>query len=477
MSQYEAVIGLEVHAQLKTKSKLFCSCPTTFGEPANQNTCPVCAGMPGALPVVNKKAVEFATKMALAVNCKINKNSVFARKNYFYPDLPKGYQISQYEEPLAVDGYVDIRTDKGTKRIHIVRIHMEDDAGKSIHIPGENKTLIDLNRTGVPLIEIVSAPDINSPEEAVLYLKELRTILIYLDICDGNMQEGSFRCDANVSIRPKGEKSLGTRTELKNMNSFKHVQKALEYEIRRQIDLVEDGEKVIQETRLYDESKGITRSMRGKEEAHDYRYFPDPDLVTVMITDKEINEWKKEIPELPSEKLDRFVEEYGLSKKEADLIISDKYLADYFEEVVKLYKNPKEVYNWFQTDILRELNERKLNPKDIPLSPLNFAVLLNLVKEGKISLKIAKDIFPDVFIKDLNPEKYVEEKGLIQISDDSELEKIVDEVLSENLKEVEAYKKGKKKLMSFFMGQVMKKTRGKANPKVVSELFAKKLND
>ncbi|GAB6886625.1 Asp-tRNA(Asn)/Glu-tRNA(Gln) amidotransferase subunit GatB [Desulfothermus okinawensis JCM 13304] len=477
MSKYEVVIGLEVHAQLKTKSKLFCSCPTTFGEPPNQNTCPVCAAMPGALPVVNKKAVEYATKMALAVNCKINKNSLFARKNYFYPDLPKGYQISQYEEPLAVDGYIDLRLEQGTKRVRIVRIHMEDDAGKSIHVPGENKTLIDLNRTGVPLIEIVSAPDINSPEEAVLYLKELRSILVYLDICDGNMQEGSFRCDANVSIRPRGEEKLGTRTELKNMNSFRHVQKALEYEVRRQIDLVEDGEKVIQETRLYDESKGITRSMRGKEEAHDYRYFPDPDLVPVMILDEELNQWKGEIPELPLEKLDRFVKEYHLSENEADLIVSDKHLADYFEEVVEIYNSPKEVYNWFQTDLLRELNEKNLKPQEITLTPYNFANLLKLVKDGKISLKIAKDVFPDIFDKNLDPNKYIEEKGLIQISDDSQLEKIVEEVIKENPKEVEAYKNGKKKLMSFFMGQVMKKTKGKANPKVVSKLFAKRLNN
>ncbi len=364
-----------------------------------------------------------------------------------------------------MDGYIDLRLEQGTKRVRIVRIHMEDDAGKSIHVPGENKTLIDLNRTGVPLIEIVSAPDINSPEEAVLYLKELRSILVYLDICDGNMQEGSFRCDANVSIRPRGEEKLGTRTELKNMNSFRHVQKALEYEVRRQIDLVEDGEKVIQETRLYDESKGITRSMRGKEEAHDYRYFPDPDLVPVMILDEELNQWKGEIPELPLEKLDRFVKEYHLSENEADLIVSDKHLADYFEEVVEIYNSPKEVYNWFQTDLLRELNEKNLKPQEITLTPYNFANLLKLVKDGKISLKIAKDVFPDIFDKNLDPNKYIEEKGLIQISDDSQLEKIVEEVIKENPKEVEAYKNGKKKLMSFFMGQVMKKNKGQGKSK------------
>ncbi len=475
MSRYEAVIGLEVHAQLKTRSKLFCSCPTTFGQPPNSNTCPVCAAMPGALPVVNKKAVEYATKMALAVNCTINKKSLFARKNYFYPDLPKGYQISQYEEPLAEHGYLDIRIGDRTKRVRIVRIHMEDDAGKSIHVTGENKTLIDLNRTGVPLIEIVSAPDMSSPEEAVAYLKELRAILIYLDICDGNMQEGSFRCDANVSIRPKGEEKLGTRTELKNMNSFRHVFKALGYEIKRQIDVVEDGEEIIQETRLFDEAKGITRSMRGKEEAHDYRYFPDPDLVPVEIKDQDMVKWKDELPELPLEKLDRFMKEYHLSYVEADLLVSDKSIANYFEQVVKLYNNPKEVYNWIQTDVLRELKEKSVTIDNIKFSPENFASLLTLVQDSTISLKIAKDIFPELFHKGLDPRKYVKDKGLVQISDDSKLETLVDEVLAEFPKEVEAYKKGKKKLMSFFMGQVMKKTKGQANPRVVTELFKKRL--
>jgi aspartyl-tRNA(Asn)/glutamyl-tRNA(Gln) amidotransferase subunit B len=475
MPEYEAVIGLEVHAQLKTKSKLFCSCPTTFGQPPNSNTCPVCAAMPGALPVLNKKAVEYATKMALAVNCKINTRSLFARKNYFYPDLPKGYQISQYEEPLAVDGYLEIRVKDKKKKVKIIRIHMEDDAGKSIHVSGENKSLIDLNRTGVPLIEIVSAPDMNTPEEAVLYLKELRSILIYLDICDGNMQEGSFRCDANVSVRKKGEKKLGTRTELKNMNSFRHVLRALEYEIKRQIELIEDGEEVVQETRLYDEAKGITRSMRGKEEAHDYRYFPDPDLVPVEIEEKDIERWKKELPELPLDKCDRFVKQYGLSFAEAELIVSDKSLADYFEEITKLYNKPKEIYNWIQTDVLRELKEKNITISEVKFTPSQFASLLKLVEEAKISLKIAKDIFPELFYKGLDPEKYINDKGLVQISDNSQLESIVDEVLTEFPKEVEAYKKGKKKLLSFFMGQVMRKTKGQANPRIVTELFKKKL--
>lgn len=477
MAEYEAVIGLEVHAQLKTKSKLFCGCSTTFGEEPNKNTCPVCTGMPGALPVVNKKAVEYATKMGLAVNCNINLRSRFARKNYFYPDLPKGYQISQYEEPLAEHGHLEIQVNGVKKKVRIIRIHMEDDAGKSLHIQGENRSLIDLNRTGVPLIEIVSAPDINSPEEAVQYLKELRAILVYLGICDGNMQEGSFRCDANVSVRPKGQTTLGTRTELKNMNSFKHVQKALQYEIKRQIELIEDGEKVIQETRLYDEAKGVTRSMRGKEEAHDYRYFPDPDLVPVVISEDELEKWKNELPELPQQKLHRFTKQYELTYEEAELLTSDKELADYFEAVVKEYNHPKEVYKWFQTDVLRELNENNVKITDVKFKPEQFASLLKLVESGKISLKIGKDIFPEIFLKGLDPAQYIADKGLMQISDDSELEKIVDEVLGEFPEEVAAYKNGKKKLISFFMGQVMRKTKGKANPNKVSQLFREKLDN
>ncbi len=477
MSQYEAVIGLEVHAQLKTRSKLFCSCATTFGMPANTNTCPVCAAMPGALPVVNKKAVEYAVKMALAVNCEINTTSLFARKNYFYPDLPKGYQISQYEQPLAEHGFLEIEVEGEKKRVNIIRIHMEDDAGKSIHVPGENKTLIDLNRTGVPLIEIVSGPDMNSPDEAVEYLKLLRSILVYLDICDGNMQEGSFRCDANVSVRPRGEKRLGTRTELKNMNSFRHVWKALDYEIKRQIEVIEDGEEVIQETRLYDESKGITRSMRGKEEAHDYRYFPDPDLVPVVVERESIERWKRELPELPQDRCRRFQGEYGLSHGEAQLLIGDKALADYFEKVVRLYNSPRKVYNWFQTDVLREIHENHLDISQVRFTPEQFASLLRLIEENRISLKIGKDIFPHLFLNGIDPLSYIEEKGLSQISDEDSLFKVVEEVLEEFPEEVAAYKAGKKKLLSFFMGQVMRRTRGQANPKLVNEIFRKRLEE
>ncbi len=475
MDRYEAVIGLEVHAQLKTKSKLFCSCPASFGDEPNQNTCPVCAGMPGALPVVNKKAVEYATKMALALGCKINTKSVFARKNYFYPDLPKGYQISQYEEPLAENGKVVFFLNGEKKEVGIKRLHMEDDAGKSIHVQEENISMVDLNRTGVPLIEIVSEPEIHSPDEAVAYLKMLRNILLYLGICDANMEEGNFRCDANVSIRLKGEDRLGTRTELKNMNSFRHIHKALSYEIERQKALLMEGKEVVQETRLFDESRGITKPMRGKEEAHDYRYFPDPDLVPVVIEEDELERWKRELPELPIEKQERFLKEYGLSLEDVDILTSDKWLADYFEEVVRGYKDPKVVCNWIKTEVLRELHQRSISIKDVKFSPDKFVCLLNLIKDNKISLTIGKQIFPELFHSGLDPEKYIAEKGLIQISDEDELRRVVLEVLEENPKEVEAYKKGKKKLLSFFMGQVMRKTKGKANPKLANQMLQQEL--
>ncbi len=473
--EYESVIGLEVHAQLKTKSKLFCSCPASFGDEPNKNTCPVCAGMPGALPVVNKKAVEYATKMALALGCRINLRSVFARKNYFYPDLPKGYQISQYEQPLAEHGRLVFFLNGEAKEVGIKRLHMEDDAGKSIHVQDENISFVDLNRTGVPLIEIVSEPEIHSPDEAVAYLKMLRNILLYLGICDANMEEGNFRCDANVSIRPKGEKKFGTRTELKNMNSFRHIHKALSYEIERQKELLEEGKEIIQETRLFDESKGITRPMRGKEEAHDYRYFPDPDLVPVVITEEEVNRWEKELPELPFQKQERFLKQYNLSVEDVEIITGDRYLSNYFEEVVKYYNEAKVVSNWIKSEVLRELHTAQINIKDVSFSPKFFASLLYLIKENKISLTIGKQIFPEIFHKGLDPEKFIEQKGLVQISDEDQLKKVVIEVLEENPKEVESYKNGKKKLLSFFMGQVMKKTKGKANPKLVNKMLQDEL--
>jgi aspartyl-tRNA(Asn)/glutamyl-tRNA(Gln) amidotransferase subunit B len=475
MSEFEAVIGLEVHAQLKTRSKLFCACPTTFGREPNTNVCPVCAGMPGALPVLNRRAVEYAVKMALAVDCRVNPRSVFARKNYFYPDLPKGYQISQYESPLAAHGRLEIRVGEARKDVGIIRIHMEDDAGKSIHVPAERKSYVDLNRTGIPLIEIVSEPQIYSPEEAVAYLKGLRSILRYLDICDANMEEGNFRCDANVSVRPKGREEFGTRTELKNMNSFRFVHKGLEYEIERQKELMQDGEPVEQDTRLFDEASGTTRSMRGKEEAHDYRYFPDPDLVPLYIRQEDLNAWGAELPELPSVRLDRFCSQYGLPVQDALLLTSERDLADYFEEVAALHGGPKTVSNWMMSEMQRELKDAELPAARSPFSPRQFADLLNLIDADKISTTIAKQIFPAVFRQGRDPEKYVQEQGLVQISDQDELERTVAEVLQENPDEVRSYQNGKKKLLSFFMGQVMKKTGGQANPKLVNQLLQQRL--
>jgi aspartyl-tRNA(Asn)/glutamyl-tRNA(Gln) amidotransferase subunit B len=474
MSQYEAVIGLEVHAQLKTRSKLFCACSTGFGESPNTNTCPVCAGMPGALPVVNKRAVEYGVKLAQALDCRVNDRSVFARKNYFYPDLPKGYQISQYEHPLAEEGELDIPVNGDVQRVRIVRIHMEDDAGKSIHA-AENRSYVDLNRTGVPLLEIVSGPDIFSPDQAVAYLKSLRNILIYLDICQGNMQEGNFRCDANVSVRPRGRPEYGTRTEVKNMNSFRFVHKALTFEIDRQIDLLRDGEEVVQETRLFDEAKGETRSMRGKEEAHDYRYFPDPDLVPLTVPERERQEWARELPELPLSRWRRFLREYHLTEEAADTLTSDRSLADYFERVVAQFEEPRTVANWMISEMLRELNERDISASESPFAPDQLAELLRLVREEKISTKIAKQIFPELFSQGLDPEPYVREKGYVQITDESRLGEVVREVLAENPDEVASYRQGKKKLMSFFMGQVMKKTQGQANPKLVDQLLRSEL--
>ncbi|WP_289626251.1 Asp-tRNA(Asn)/Glu-tRNA(Gln) amidotransferase subunit GatB [Desulfonauticus submarinus] len=471
--EFESVIGLEVHAQLKTKSKIFCSCSTAFGDEPNVNTCPVCTGMPGVLPILNKKVVEFAIKMGLAVNCTINTYSIFARKNYFYPDLPKGYQISQYELPIAEHGYLVIQTNKGDKKIGITRIHMEEDAGKSIHSSSES--FIDLNRTGVPLLEIVSEPDLRSPEEAVSYLKALRSILVYLDICDGNMEEGSFRCDANVSIRPKGENTFGIRTEIKNINSFRHVQKALEYEIERQIDLVLDGEEVVQETRLYDPQKNITKPMRSKEEAHDYRYFPDPDLVPLVLDENWINEIKKSLPELPESKFKRFKENYGLGQDEALTLTAEKDLADFFEKTVELGANPKKVSNWILSELLRVLHEHKLGLKESKFTPFQLYNLLELINKGLISGKIGKNIFEHLVLSGDDPEKYVKEKGLIQISDSSELEAIIEKILDNFPKEVERYKNGEKKLQGFFVGQVMKATKGKANPQLVNSILQKKL--
>ena len=477
MAAYEAVIGLEVHVQLATASKLFCSCPTTFGQPPNSNVCEVCSGMPGALPAPNKQAIHFATLVGLATDCTINSRSIFARKNYFYPDLPAGYQISQFELPICEHGHLDIETDGVVKRVGITRIHMENDAGKNIHAQGENVSYVDLNRAGTPLVEIVSEPDMRSAAEAVAYLKALYAIVTYLGVCDGNMEEGSFRCDANVSLRPVGAEAFGTRTELKNLNSFRNVQRAIEYEIGRQQDVLDDGDKVIQETRLYDAVKNTTASMRSKEEAHDYRYFPDPDILPIEISDEEMLRWKEELPELPKSRAARFMQMTGLPEAEIEILVQSQGLADFFEAAAKL-SDARKTANLVLGPLLRECNLRGVsaaNPAQWNMRPEALAELVRIVDQGLISAKIANDIFSDIFETGAMPEAYVKEKGMVQISDTSAIEKAVDEVIAANPAEVEAYKGGKTKLISFFVGQIMRVTKGKANPALVNELLAKKL--
>jgi len=477
--EFEVVIGLEVHAQLLTESKIFCNCSTVFGAEPNTHICPICLGMPGVLPVLNKKVVDFALKVALATHCEIASYSVFSRKNYFYPDLPKGYQISQYELPLAQHGYVDIITDGQPKRIGITRIHMEEDAGKLLHDEGTGSvsySYVDLNRTGVPLIEIVSEPDIRTSQEASEYLKNLRSILRYIEVCDGNMEEGSFRCDANISLRPVGRQELGTKTELKNMNSFKNVQRALEYEVRRQRNVLDEGGEVIQETRLWDATREVTLPMRGKEEAHDYRYFPEPDLAPLVVDDQWIEEKRKSLPELPDEKRTRFVKEYDVPEYDAAILTASKPLADYYEECVRLCPSTKLVSNWVMGELLRQLKRDDREVEECPVTPQHMASLLKMIEDGTISGKIAKAVFEEIYLTGKNPDKIVREKGLVQVSDEQELDKIVDKVLTENGKEVQDYKNGKSKLLGFFVGQVMKETKGRANPKSVNDILRKKLS-
>jgi len=474
--RFEPVIGLEVHAQLKTRTKIFCNCSTEFGALPNTHTCPVCLGMPGVLPVLNRKVVEFSMRMALATNCRIAAESRFARKNYFYPDLPKGYQISQYELPIAAGGQVEIELDGRRRRIGITRIHMEEDAGKLSHHPNRPYSLVDFNRTGVPLIEIVSEPDLRSPEEAGVYLRQLRSILRYLDICDGNMEEGSFRCDANVSIRPKGAAVFGTRAELKNLNSFKHVEKALAYEIERQREILSEGGRVAQETRLWDPDKNRTTSMRGKEEAHDYRYFPDPDLLPLQIDSDWIEAVRKTLPELPTEKKVRFKEQYELPGYDADLLSSSRELAEYFEDCVRLFPQPKMVSNWVMGPLLGLLNSQGKTIEQAPVSAADLAELLALQDRGTVSAKIAKAVFEEMARTGRPAESIVKEKGLVQVSDASAIEEIIARLIRNFPDETAAYKGGKTKLLGFFMGQVMKATRGKANPKVVNDILVKKLS-
>ncbi len=472
---YEAVIGLEVHAQLLTGTKIFCGCSTEFGNPPNTNVCPVCLGHPGVLPVLNKKVVDFSIMMGLATNCKINHNSIFARKNYFYPDLPKGYQISQFEKPVCEHGFVELETGEGIKKVRIKRIHMEEDAGKSIHDTGES-TLVDLNRTGVPLIEIVSEPDISTPAEAAAYLKKIHQLVTYLEICDGNMEEGSLRCDANISVRPKNQREFGTRTEVKNMNSFRNVERAIAYEIERQIDILEDGGTIEQETLLWNADAGKAVSMRGKEEAHDYRYFPEPDLVPVLISQNWIDEIKTALPELPGKRKQRFIDEYGLPGYDANVLTSEKAIADYFEKVVRKTNHYKTASNWVMGDVAAYINENKIDISNFPVSPGNLAKLINLIHENVISGKIAKEIFPEMIKTNKDPAIIVEEKNLVQITDSGELEEIVKKVLAANPSQVEQFKAGKEKVFGFFVGQVMRETKGKANPKLVNEILRKELS-
>ncbi|RII31005.1 MAG: Asp-tRNA(Asn)/Glu-tRNA(Gln) amidotransferase GatCAB subunit B [Geobacter sp.] len=478
--KYQPVIGLEIHVQLLTDSKIFCGCSTKFGAEPNSQTCPVCLGLPGALPVFNEKVAEFAIKAGLATNCTISPRSIFARKNYFYPDLPKGYQISQFEEPICLKGWLDIQVDGGLKRIGITRIHMEEDAGKLVHgdISGlEDGSGVDLNRACTPLLEIVSEPDLRSADEAIAYLKKIHQIVTWLGICDGNMEEGSFRCDANVSVMPAGSQTFGTRAEIKNVNSFKFVKQAIEHEIERQIDLIEDGGTVVQETRLFDPNSGKTRSMRGKEEAHDYRYFPDPDLVPLVIDDAWVQRVRSELPELPEQKIMRFTDEYGIPAYDAEVLTASRPLAEYYEECVTLNGNGKAVSNWVMGELTRALNDSGASIDKCPVTPRLLAELLKLIDSGTISGKIAKTVFDEMWRSGKEPGKIVEEQGLIQVSDSGAIEAIIDEILAREAEQVAEYRSGKEKLFGFFVGQVMKASKGKANPALVNELLLKKLNE
>ncbi len=472
---YEVVIGVEVHAQLRTQSKMFCGCGTTFGLTANSQTCPVCLGLPGTLPVVNRKAVEMAIKTGAALNCTIRSANRFARKNYFYPDLPKGYQISQYEAPICEHGWIEVAVGDGRKRVRIRRAHLEEDAGKNVHETGTSGSRVDLNRAGTPLLEIVTEPDMRSADEVVAYLKALRDILMYLDVCDGNMEEGSLRCEPNLSLRPLGQKEFGTKVELKNINSFKFVKEAIEYEIKRQTKVLNEGGSIQQETRLWNIDRGETAVMRSKEEAHDYRYFPDPDLVPMNLEEGWIEELRKEVPELPAARFARVISQYGLPEYDAGVLTSSKGIADYFEECVKLFEHPKTVSNWVMGELTRELNNSGTDVTASPVPPERLVNLLRLVDEGTISLKVARDIFPELYSSGKTPEQIVQEKGLTQLSDEGALETIIAEVLGKNPGQVEQYKGGKQQVLGFLVGQVMKASGGKANPGKVNELLKKRL--